>query len=264
MSLLKDPSGHLKRHPPWWEVFGANVGAGYVAPEQHYLPFNGTTNIAKIVGGILGYSTQYSLVLKLATLPTTTADWPIIAHLSYSGNVFAGNVTDYVQLQGGAILHRHAGITLAGGTNYARATASQCPGAQVQMFGRDLTANLARVRIVKSSDQSLFWAPGDVATAEDSTPDDIIIGGLGNPNGTLNSSPCDVQLVAVLAFHSLPSDALLQAYASPTCRDARPIFGSALKGYWPVSSMAGSSVPALIGSASMACTGLTASNLVAY
>lgn len=245
--------------------FGLGRPRRALAAERHYLPFNGTTNISRIVGGILGYTTQYAVVLKMARLPTTDAGWPVIAHLNQSGNAFVGNLTDYDQVQDSTPdTHRHAGITVAGGTNYARASAAQVSGAQVHMIGRDLTANTARIRVIPSSDQSLYWAPADAATSEDSAPDDIIVGGLANPNGTLNSGPCDVWLVAVLAFWSLPADALLQAYAAPTCRDARPIFGSALKGYWPVSGMVGTSVPALVGSAAMACTGLTAASLVAW
>ena len=253
--------GRIERYPTQVE---RRAGGG-LAAERHYLPFNGTTNIARIVGGILGYTTQYSMVLKMARLPTTDAAWPVIAHFNQSGNASFGNVTDYDQLQDSAPdIHRYAGITVAGGTNYAAASASQVSGAQVHMLGRDLTANTVRFRVVKSSDQSVFYAPADAATVEDSAPDDIIIGGLANPNGTLNSAPCDVWLVAVLAFHSFPADALLQAYSAPSCRDARPIFGSALKGYWPSSGMAGSSVPALVGTPPMACTGLTAAALVSW
>ena len=234
--------------------------------ERHYLPFNGTTNIARIVGGMLGYSTQYALVLKMAALPATNAGWPVPGHLSNSAATpFGNNITDVMQLKNAAPPdYRHVGLTTAGAINYDRETGAtgQTTGAQVHMVARDNTANLARARVIKASDQSVFWAPADAATTQDSAPDDIIIGAYANPNGSLNSGPCDLQLVAVLAFWSIPSDALLQAYSAPSCRDARTVFGSALKGYWVASGAVGSSIPALVGTPPMALTGVTASALV--
>ena len=244
------------------------IGASYVAPETAYLPFNGTTNIGFIDNGATGYTTQYALVLKMAALPATNAGWPVPGHLSYSGaGPIWNNVTEASQLQNASpTQHRHVGFTTVGGINTNRSSGgiSQCSGAQVHMIGRDLTANTTRIRIIKASDQTVFWGPADAATNEDSTPDDIIIGGYGNPDGTLNSSPCDLRLVSVVFLDTIPSDALLQAYAAPTCRDARPIFGSSIKGYWAAAQTVGSATPPLVGSASLALTGLTRSDLVAF
>lgn len=248
--------------------FGLGRPLRGLAPERHYLPFKSdSSTIAKIVGGILGYGTEYAVGVKMATLPATDAGWPVTIHLNDpAASPIWNNVTDASQLQNASpIQHRHVGFTTAGGLNTNRSSGGigQCAGAQVHAIGRDLTANASWIRIIKSSDQSLFWAPSDAATNQDSVPQDIIVGAYANPDGSLNSGPCNIQLISVVAFHSRPSDALFQAWAHPDCHDARPIFGSALKGYWPVSGMVGASVPALVGSAAMACTGLTAADLVA-
>lgn len=236
-------------------------------PEQHALVHDGLVDLTVIPGGALGYSTQYALVIKMATLPATNVGWPVPGHLSYSGaGPIWNNVTEASQLQNASpTQHRHVGFTTAGGLNTNRSSGGlgQCPGAQVHMIGRDLTANTTRVRVIKASDQSVFWGPADTATNEDSTPDDIIIGGYSNPNLTLNSSPCDIALVAVCMFWSIPADDLLQKYAHKKARDARVIFGSALKGYWVPSLMTtANTIPALVGTATATCNGPTRSDLV--
>lgn len=236
-------------------------------PEQHALVHDGLVDITHIAGGATGYSTQYALVIKMATLPATNAGWPVPGHLSYSGaGPIWNNVTEASQLQNASpTQHRHVGFTTAGGLNTNRSSAGlgQCSGAQVHMIGRDLTANTTRVRIIKASDQTVFWGPADAATNEDSTPDDIIIGGYGNPDGTLNSSPCNIQFIAAVFLDALPADALLQAYAAPSCRDARTVFGSALKGYWVPSLMTpANTIAPLVGTATATCNGPTRSDLV--
>lgn len=239
--------------------------ADAAAPEQHYLPFDGVTDFAYADAGATGYTTQYAVVLKMATLPTTNAGWPVPIHLSVSSaSPWANNVTDSDQMPAGAPnQHRHVGVTTAGAVSFTRVNVGQCAGAQVHMLGRDLTANTARMRVIKASDQSVFWGPADAATTQDSAPDDICIGGYLNPGLTRNSSPCDLQLIAVVFLDSIPSDADLQLYADPDCRDARPIFGSSIKGYWAASSAVGSSIPALIGTAPVTLSGPVAGDLVA-
>jgi len=255
--------GRYSRGTRGWKHELVNTATASVDPERDYLPFDGVTDFAYADGGATGYTTAYALIIKIATLPTTTAAWPVLVHLSRSASSFIANATDYLQLQDAAPdLHRHRGINLAAATNYERSSAGQCGGAQVQMLARDMTGNLARVRVIKASDQSVFWAPADVAAPEDSTPDDIFVGGLGNPNFTLNQAPCNIQLIAVVFLDAIPSDADLQLYADPDCHDARPIFGSSIKGYWCASSAVGSSIPALVGTAPLTLSGPTASDLV--
>lgn len=233
-------------------------------PEQHYLPFDGAADFAYADGGATGYTTTYAVIVKMATLPTQTAAWPIIVHLSNSARAFTPSITDADQMQAAAPnLHRHLGVTAAAGVSFNRVSTAQCAGAQVHMLGRDLAANTARVRVIKASDQSVFWSPADAATSEDSAPDDICIAAYLNSNLTYNSSPCDLQLIAVVFLDSIPSDADLQLYADPDCRDARPIFGSSIKGYWAASSAVGSSIPALVGTAPITLSGPVAGDLVA-
>ena len=234
------------------------------APEQHYLPFDGLVDYAYSDGGATGYSTQYALIVKISTLPTQTAASPFIAHLSDSAVVFVANLTDIDQMIDAATdTYRHAGYTLASGINYDRASTSQCAGAQVHMLGRNMTDNTARVRVIKASDQSVFWGPSDVSATQDRAPDDICLGALCNPNLTFNSKPCDIRLVAVVFVDAIPSDADLQLYAAPTCHDARPIFGASIKGYWAASSAVGSSIAALVGTAPITLSGPVAGELVA-
>lgn len=236
-------------------------------PEQHALVHDGLMDFTVIPGGALGYSTQYALLLKMAALPTTNAAWPSPGHLSVpSASPWPNNLTDISQLRNAAPSdYRHVGLTTAGATSFDRGTggAGQATGGQLHLLGRDLTANLVRVRVVVASDQSLFWAPADAATSQDSAPEDIAIGAYINPNLTLNSSPCDIALVAVCMFHSIPADALLQKYAHKKARDARIIFGSALKGYWVPSLMTpANTIAPLVGTATATCNGPTRSDLV--
>lgn len=236
-------------------------------PEQHALVHDGLVDITHIAGGASGYSNEYALVLKMASLPTTNAGWPVPGHLSNSSaSPFANNVTDAVQCKNASPpCYRHLGLTTAGAVSFDRETGAtgQAAGGQLHMSARDLVANLVRVRVVVASDQSLFWAPADAATSQDSSPDDICIGGYLNPNRTLNSGPCDIALVAVCMFWSIPADDLLQKYARKKSRDARVIFGSALKGYWVPSLMTpANTIAPLVGTATATCNGPTRSDLV--
>lgn len=247
---------------------GANEAV--VDPERHALQFDGLVDIAYVQGGATGYGTTYALVLKMATLPTTNAGWPVPGHLSVSAaGVFPNNVTEAWQLQAGSPnQYRHVGVTSAGAVSFSRTSggAGQSAGAQVHLIGRDTAANLARARIVKASDQSIFWGPTDAATSEDSAPDDIIIGGYGAPNRTLHSSPCDILFVALVFLDIIPTDADLQAYSAPTCRDARSIANWAghIKSYICASSLlpGDTSIAALVGTPPLTLVGPAYSDLV--
>ncbi len=233
--------------------------------EQHYLAFDGVANFAYADGGASGYSTAYALVVKIADLPPTTAAWPPVAHLSNSSaGAFTRNLTDVVQLKDDAVdMYRHVGLKLDNSVNYNHESASQAAGAQVLCAARNLATDTARARVVRSSDGLLFWAPADEAAAEDSAPDDVVVGGFTDAALVAQATFfCAVKLIAAVFLDKVPTDAELQAYAATS--DARLVWPTAILGYWPASLANGTEIPNLAGTAPLTLAGgLTSAALVA-
>lgn len=269
MGLVRDPkTGGLRRHPPWWMVMADDIGWDYVPPENHYLQFNGTTDFAYADGGATGYTTAYAMVVKMADAVPTSAGWPQYAQLVNTSTVDYRYRADSLRIRDGSPLqHYFRGIKVADGAdNYLAASAGLgvCTGAQVHCIGRNLGTNAVAVRVIKASNQTVFYS-ADTTAAEDSSPDTVAIGATLKGDNTVSADAAyaAIKLVSVVFLDAVPSNALLQAYAAPTCRDARPIFGSSIKGYWTASTLAGSSIAALVGSVPITCNGPVVGDLVA-
>lgn len=255
--------GRIERYPTQVD----RRAGGALAAERHYLQFPGSASIGFIDGGATGYTTAYALVVKMAAAVPTSAGWPQYAQLVNASLVDYRYRTDSLRIRDGSPLqHYFRGVKDADGTdNYVVASGGLgvCAGAQVHCIGRNLGTNAVAARVIRSSDQAVFYS-ADTTAAEDSSPDTIAVGGTIKGDNTISGDAAyaAIQLIAAVFLDAVPSDALLQAYAAPSCHDARLIFGSSIKGYWAASSAVGSSVPALVGTVPMALTGVTAAALV--
>jgi len=142
--------------------------------------------------------------------------------------------------------------------------ASGAAGAHVQLAGRDLAANLARIRVI-NEDGTTVWAPADAATVEDSVPRDVHLGAFLDYQFGMPTLHTPIRLVGALVLHSVPSDAELQAYAAASCRDAREVWGASIPWYVTASGLLGlgaGPIPPVCGTAPLTLVNLSASDLV--
>lgn len=253
----------------------SGVGGAVLPPERDYLLFDGTTSFAYADGGAVGFTPatgSYSLVTKVFATPNSGAD-SYMTHLSNPLNVApaGANITDVLRrVISTGQRYSIIGLTSAGANNYARASNSEGVTAvntpAVYMLGRDLTANTARGRVV-GADGVIRWTFTDIAVLQDSVPQDVIWGVAANHlfvpfAGTYYG----ISWVATLVFYDYtPSDAELQAYALPTCQDAREIWPTRSFSYWTATRLRGRGagpIPPVRGLAPMTLVGLDDNDLV--
>lgn len=239
---------------------------GLSAPERHALTFDGIVDRAYAAGVRPGTGTAYSVVTKLSTSNPNTAFGGITILSDPARTTAYRNCTDNLQSIATSSRHRHTGINAAGGNNYARdqASGAGAVGSHVQMAGRDLTSNLARVRIVQR-DSTIIWSPADEAAAEDTQPLDLIIGAFTGYNFASPTLFTPISWVATVILNVIPSDAELQAYAAGT--DARTVWGANVVYYVTATSLVGQGsgpIPALVGTPSLTLVGPVEADLVAY
>lgn len=248
---------------------GRRLLAGQGRVESHALVFDPAGLTRAYAQSVLPASgiTAYSLVLKLATTAGNVAFGGVAILSDPTRPTAYRNAVDNLQTQSTSSRHRHTGIAASGANNYSRdqGTGSGAAGAHVQLAGRDLAANLARVRVI-AEDGSTVWAPADAATMEDSVPRDVHLGAFLDAAFGAPTLHTPIHLVSAVVSHAVPTDAELQAYAAATCRDARDVWGSELPWYWSASRLlgSGSPVPPVCGTAPLTLVNLSAADLVAF
>jgi len=243
---------------------------GGAVPERDYLPLDGVADRLYSDGALAGYTTQYAMVTKVAATVNSGPD-NYISHLSVPGNTSpaGANLSDVCgRRRVGLQYYTIHGATAAAGGNYGRRSDTDAlvavNTAATYAVARDLTANTARGRII-GSDGTIRWTFADQAAAEDSAPEDLIIGCATDHlfvpyAGTYYA----IGWVATVLLKTVPTNAQLQAYAAGA--DARKAFGSDIVWYATASGLRGAGsgpILPLVGTAPLVSVGLVEADLVA-
>lgn len=240
----------------------SSVLAGGAPLESGYLPFGAS---GWMYVSIPDPGAVYTLIVKFADLPLTTATWPV-AMMIGDANMWPRNLVAYSQMQDASPdRHRTLGLRASDGAiEWGNTSSDQAAGAQVHVLARDNSANTAHARVIRSSDQSVHWSI-DAAAVGDRTPIVIAIGELVNAafvgQGFLGAQP---KVVAVILLRVVPINADSQAYSAPACRNAYDVWGGdEVIGYWPMSQAVGSAVPNQVaGGSAGILTGVTSAAFV--
>jgi hypothetical protein len=243
---------------------------GGAAPERDYLQLDGVADRLYSDGAMAGYTTQYAMVTKVAGMVNSGAD-SYISHLSIPGNTTpaGANISDILRRQlVGSQYYAINGLTAAAGTNYSRRSDADAlvavNTAATFAVGRDLTANTARGRIV-GRDGTIRWTFADQAAAQDSAPEDLIIGCATDHlfvpyAGTYYA----IQWVASVLLELVPTDAQLQAYAAGN--DARKVWPTGIIWYATATGLRGAGagpITPIVGTAPLVSVGPVEADLVA-
>lgn len=238
--------------------------------ERHALVFDAAGLTRAYAQSVLPASglTAYALVLKLATTAGNVAFGGVGILSDPTRTTAYRNSVDNLQTTATSSRHRHTGIAASGASNYGRdqSSGSGATGAHVQCAARDLAGNLARVRVI-SDDGTTVWAPADAATVEDSAPRDVHLGAFLDYQFAAPTLHTSIRLVAALVLHAVPTDAELAAYAAPTCRDAREVWGQSIPWYCAASALEGQGsgpIPPVTGTANLTLVNLSSADLVGF
>jgi hypothetical protein len=243
---------------------------GGTAPERDYLQLDGVADRLYSDGAMAGYTTQYAMVTKTAGMVNAGAD-SYISHLSIPGNVAppGGNICDILRRNlVGSQYYTIAGLTAAASGNYSRRSDADAlvavNTAATYAVARDLTANTARGRII-GSDGTIRWTFADQAAAQDSAPEDLVIGcATDHAFVPYAGTYYAIQWVATVLLKTVPTDAQLQAYAAGN--DARKAFGSDIVWYATATGLRGAGsgpILPIVGTAPLVSVGPVEGDLVA-
>lgn len=242
-------------------------GGAEQAPERHYLPFDGVADRAYAQSVRLGTANHYAMVIKCATDNPNTAFGGVAVLSDPARTTAYRNCTDNLQTISTSNRHRHTGLRADGSNNYSRdqTSGSGATGRHVQMAGRDLVTNQARVRIINAAGTSI-WAPADVTASEDTQPTDLIIGCFLDYQFANPTLYTPIGWVASVVLNEVPSNDQLQEYAATSCNDAREIWHSHIRYYVTASGLLGGStgpIAPVVGTSPLVLVGPAASDLVA-
>lgn len=241
------------------------AGAPYVAPERHYLPFDGLNDYGVALDAAVGAfdagtAGEICVVVKTASLAPLDSYTPyaqIVGGNSLSTIPESSVVTGYTATT--AVFTARGWASDGTGSTVANATAAGSGGVVFAAGRRNGDGREVRSMVARRGSGTPV-SQGTATPTDRTDAAHVVFGGWVTFAGAVQDVSA-ITFVAGVLLHRYPTLDEVAAYSASD--DARLIWPDAIHAYWAASDVVGTSIPARVGAVPMTLMGgLSASVLV--